>query len=675
MKTIKNIFRLSLVFLLILACEDEDNLDFVKQIEAPSNVSASVRVVPDNSGLTHITPLGNGATSYFIDYGDGSEITEAVIPGESVEHIYDEGVYQATINAISISGLETSVTQDIVVSFRAPENIIIDAQIDASNPFIVNVSATADYAASFLVFFDTSNLDEEGTPLDLDGTVSFEYPAVGDYTIKIVALSGGAETTELEEAITISKPTELPIDFEIFDASVFFGFGGASNAIIDNPDTNGNSSSKVAQIIKGAPEVWAGNVITTSSPIDFSSKKIVKMDVWSPRPGGRLLLKIENLDDNQIFIEKEVTTVGNGEWEEVSFDFSDIDTSNTYQKLVFFFDFGLVGDGSADWTFYIDNISLGVPSSTIVTSIFEDFEGVAPIYTPFGNAEVSVVSNPDISGSNTTSTVTEFNKVSGAEVWAGAFFDVTTPVDNLNFNKVSILSWSPKAGATVRFKIENSADNTQFYEVDAITSTTNAWEELVFDISAAENYTYDRIVIFYDFGNTGDGTTYYFDEITLISDLGVGSLSLLIEDLEGVEPMFTSFGNANVQVINNPDATGENTSSKVAEFDKPNGAEVWAGTFFDIAEPIDLSTYSNITIKSWSPKAGATVRIKIENSADGNQFYEADAITSTTNGWEELSVSLEGASDFIYDRVVIFYDFGNMGDDTKYYFDEITLTN
>ncbi len=52
----------------------------------------------------------------------------------------------------------------------------------------------------------------------------------------------------------MSSPVELPIDFEIFDASVFQGFGGASNAVIDNPDTNGNESATVGQIIKGAGE-------------------------------------------------------------------------------------------------------------------------------------------------------------------------------------------------------------------------------------------------------------------------------------------------------------------------------------------------------------------------------------------------------------------------------------
>jgi hypothetical protein len=81
---------------------------------------------------------------------------------------------------------------------------------------------------------------------------------------------------------------------------------------------------------------------------------------------------------------------------------------------------------------------------------------------------------------------------------------------------MSIKTWSPKSGATVRLKLENSADNTQFFEVDATTSTTNSWEELIFDLSGADlSFTYDRVVIFFDFGNAGDDSIYHYDELAL----------------------------------------------------------------------------------------------------------------------------------------------------------------
>ena len=146
------------------------------------------------------------------------------------------------------------------------------------------------------------------------------------------------------------------------------------------------------------------------------------MNVWSPRPGGQILLKVENLTDGGIFYETDATTVGNSAWEEVSFDLSAIDTGNTYQKIVLFFDFGTVGDGSADWTFYIDDIKQAFPSTgSFEKMTIENFEGAAPTLLPFGNAAAEVVTLDDLpSGLGlVTANVGQFSKPGGAEVWAG----------------------------------------------------------------------------------------------------------------------------------------------------------------------------------------------------------------------------------------------------------------
>ena len=58
MKILKYTLGLSLIVLTLFGCtSDDDNTDFVNQIEAPTNVSASVRVTQDNTGLVTITPL------------------------------------------------------------------------------------------------------------------------------------------------------------------------------------------------------------------------------------------------------------------------------------------------------------------------------------------------------------------------------------------------------------------------------------------------------------------------------------------------------------------------------------------------------------------------------------------------------------------------------------------
>jgi len=504
--------------------------------------------------------------------------------------------------------------------------------------------------------------------------VSFEYANVGDYTIKVEALSGGLETAELTEVITISSPVELPIDFEIFDSSVFQGFGGASNAVIDNPDTNGNDSGKVGQIIKDAPEVWAGNVITLSAPIDFSEKKIIKMNVWSPRPGGQILLKVENISDGGIFYETTATTVGNSTWEEVSFDLSAIDTGNTYQKIVLFFDFGLVGDGSADWTFYIDDIKQAFPSTgSFEKMTIENFEGAVPTLLPFGNAAAEVVTLDDLpSGLGlVTANVGQFSKPGGAEVWAGVTQELVSPLDLDTYSNISVKTWSPKSGAVVKLKIEN-ADASITHEVDLNTTVTGAWEELVYDFSGAPAADYVKVVLFFDFGVGGDDSVYYYDDVQLVNN---GTPPSVFEDFETAPPLLP-FGNAAAEVItldDLPSGLGLVTA-KVAQFSKPGGAEVWAGVTRELATPLDLDAYSKISVKTWSPKSGAVIKVKIEN-ADASITHEVDINTTVIDGWEELVYDFSGAPAADYVKIVIFFDFGVGGDDSVYYFDDYTLTD
>ena len=670
MKALKYTFTLCLALLFFWNCSEDDNLDYINKVVAPANVTAQFLLTQDNTGLVTITPNSEGGVSYNITLGDDATEAISIGQGEKIQHIYAEGNYSIGIEAIGITGLSTVVSQDLVVSFRAPENLVISTAIDASNPFQVNVSATADFAASFLVYFDASNPDEEPTLMALEETVSFVYPLVGDYTVKVVALSGGTETTEGTADVTISTPTELPIDFEVFDTTVFNGFGGASNEIIDNPDTNGNDSAKVAKIVKGGPEVWAGNVIVTSAPMDFNEKKVIKLSVWSPRPNGTLTLKLENLADPGIFIEKQVTLVGNSTWEEVAIDFSDIDVAQQYQKLVWFFDLGTAGDGSSDWTFYMDNIKQAFPSTgdSFAKLLIEDFEAPAPTLLPFGNASAEVITLDD-GGGNITQNVAKFIKSAGAETWAGATLPLATPLDLDTYSNISLKTWSPKIGAVVKVKIEN-ADASITWEVDMNTTTLNAWEELVYDFSGAPAAVYVNLVVFFDFGVVGDDSVYYFDDYQLTN---TGTPQSVIEDFEVPAPTLLPFGNASAEVITLDDGGG-NITQNVAKFIKAAGAETWAGATLPLAEPLDLDTYSNIIVKTWSPKIGAVVKVKIEN-ADASITWEVDMNTTTLNAWEELVYDFSGAPAADYVKLVIFFDFGVVGDDSVYYFDDYTLTD
>jgi len=82
------------------------------------------------------------------------------------------------------------------------------------------------------------------------------------------------------------------------------------------------------------------------------------MKVHSPRVGAKVLLKVENMTNGGINFEKEVSTLTANAWEELTFDYSTINTANSYQKVVLIFDLGTQGDGTANFTFYFDDITL-----------------------------------------------------------------------------------------------------------------------------------------------------------------------------------------------------------------------------------------------------------------------------------------------------------------------------
>lgn len=660
MKTLKYIMSLTLVFFIGCA-KDNNDLSFVDKISQPTNVSAQFQVSQDNSGLVIITPNSDGAVSYNITLGDATADPITVKQGESIEHTYAEGTYTINIEAIALNGLKAFINQELVVSFKAPENLEVTAEIDASNPFILNVSATADFAASFLVYFDTTNPDEEPTPLGLGETVSFEYPSVGDYTIKVVALSGGAETTELTQSISIAAPTELPIDFEVFDANTFQGFGGASNAVIDNPDTNGNLSSKVGEIVKGAGETWAGNVITLSSPIDFSVKKAITVDVWSPRVGGKMLLKVENLDDGNIFYETEVTLAGNSTWEQATFDLSSIDTSNSYQKIVVFFDFGTQGDGSTNWTFYVDNIKQDVldagPSVTPLT-----FEAPYSL-SSFDGGDISVVANPDTNG-NPSSMVAQLVKGAG-QTWAGSKITIDNPFVLGSSENITVKVWSPRAGLNLLMKFEDAVPwpgVSATAEITATTTVANAWEELTFTFPTIDtSIDWYNMVLIIDNGTQGDGSanyTVYLDDISTTPSLNF-------------EPEFTlsSFDGGAISVIANPNTNG-NPSSMVAQMVK-NAGQTWGGSKITVPQPFNLASGSRVTAKVWSPRAGLNLLIKFEDAVPWPGVSATAEITATTtvaNAWEELVFDFPTVNAAIeWYNLVLIMDNGTVGDGSANY--------
>jgi len=504
------------VFTLFIGCANDDDNVNLESINAPKNISALMTIKQDNSGKVTILPSGEGVTQYEIYFGDGTVEPAYVNPGASVQHIYTEGTYQVRIVGTTLDGQKSEVTQSLTVSFVAPENLNVVISHVAGDNLSISVQATADYETFFQVYFGE---DPNQIPVDfMQGeTVSFTYADVGTYTVRVVALSGGVATTEYTEDITITNPVLLPIDFESTTLNYsFVSFGGANTIVVSNPDIGTeNGSNNVAQLTKGnGSEVWAGSFIELGEAIDFSSMQKIKIKSWSPAVGKTIRMKLENSTDSNIFLEVDVITTLANSWEELIFDFSGVNLATEYHKVVLFYDFGNAGTGA---NYYFDDIELTSGAPSVVLPL--DFESTTLTYSfdNFGGANTTVDVNPDVSGINTSANVGKFVKGNGSETWAGSFIELGSPINFSTMQKIKMKVWSPQAGIIVKLKLENLLNgNTINIELDDTTTQANAWEELTYDFTGIINSNnYQRIVVFFDFGNSGTGASYYFDDIQL----------------------------------------------------------------------------------------------------------------------------------------------------------------
>lgn len=370
MKKVSLIITVASLLLFTVGCSKKDGIDqdlsFLKTA-VTNNPAGIFDISNDNSGKVTITPTAEGASSFTVNFGHGAadEAEEEVLPGHFATHFYPEGAYTVTITSKSLSGQETTNTYPLQVTYRAPENIQVTT---SANVHDLKVKASAQYASSFLVYFgDVAN--ETGTPLAAGAEITHTYATSGDYNLKVVALSGGAATSEKVTPITIYDQFGLPITFENKYINYFFGTFGDNQKFetVDNPSATGlNTSAKVGKFVRGL-QGWSGTYSPLNIPIDMSAGKKIKVLVYNPDKaliGKKLNIELENGSSigNGVAVLK-VPITKSGEWEELVFDFgaiSGIPAKETFKQLVLRFNDAYEGTGSGGQgsVIYLDNFRL-----------------------------------------------------------------------------------------------------------------------------------------------------------------------------------------------------------------------------------------------------------------------------------------------------------------------------
>ena len=170
--------------------------------------------------------------------------------------------------------------------------------------------------------------------------------------------------------------------------------------------------------------------------------------------------------------------------------------------------------------------------------------------------------------------------------------------------------------------------------------------------------------------------------LIFISNSVFGQIELPInfENNQITSENFVDFNGGAGYVIYNPEIDDDNPSEYVGAIIR-DGGDVWAGSYIELDNYLDFSTNSSINMKVFSPYPGLMVKFKIEG--DIGEFpsepaTERDAFTTKTEEWELMSWDFSGEASNTYRKLVLMFDFGNLGDGTfasTFYFDDISQTN
>ena len=353
----------------------------------------------------------------------------------------------------------------------------------------------------------------------------------------------------------------LPIDFEndqVLNEDIV-NFDGGSGYVVYNPQIDDNNpSEQVGVIIRDGGSIWAGSYIELDSYLDFSSNTHISMSVYTPIPGLTVRFKLEG--DNNAQTERDSYTTLSNDWETLTWSFAG-EPSNTYNKLVLMFDFGNVGDGGINSTFYFDNINSFDPSGGLnqidLPVTFEDPEVYYSVIDFEGNGPSTIVEEGDNHYVQVIKS-DESGTSAGVTIGTEEGFATNIPITSSN-TKMYIHIYVDGTTQTVipiRFKIENSNDPTQSVETEAFTTVAGEWEILEFDFnneatgtaSLNTSYSFNMASIFFNFGTIGDNETIYrFDNISFGSPLNIEENVLLSNFIYPIPASENIFFNSEIE--------------------------------------------------------------------------------------------------------------------------------
>ncbi len=299
----------------------------------------------------------------------------------------------------------------------------------------------------------------------------------------------------------------------------------------------------------------------------------------------------------------------------------------------------------------------------------------------FGGTVCELNPNPASSSINSSSTVMRSLKTAGAQPWAGGFLTLDDPIDFTQGQVFKMKVYSPKAGINVLLKLENNSNTGIFNELTASVNNANTWEELSFDFSStnASTKSLQKVVIFFEFGVGGDGSQYYFDDISQVNNSqSVVCQAPLAPDVEAAVPaecdnviaVFSdSFGelpgtnfnpHPNQSTTVSMPSIGGNNMLRYGNFDFQR---------IHLQNAINLNSFINMHVDIWSP-AATQLSVHLINPDNTQKGYPINLIPQQ---WNRIRIPLSAFSDVVSLANVLRIRFDD-GDDSIYFIDNLYFT-
>ena len=278
---------------------------------------------------------------------------------------------------------------------------------------------------------------------------------------------------------------QVNLDFET--ATPFTAFDGGTYTQVANPSMTGiNTSAQVGKLVRSGGATWAGCKKTVAS-INNSD---LSMMVYTTAPiGTKIVIKVENGGTGA---ELAQFTTATGAWEKMTWNMSKEGTNG--KDIVIMPAFGTVGNGTANSTFYFDNITqtVAIPAPTPSGTATLNFEpagiGQAIRWSVFengtGTTKLGMVANPAVGAGNPSATVAYIAGAADCQAWLGAesaYGDVGPITWSTALTVVKVKVYSSKL-TTVAIKM--GVNNVAQRELRVPVTAINTWQELTFDFTS-----------------------------------------------------------------------------------------------------------------------------------------------------------------------------------------------